>query len=66
MYVNVDTGGGLGGGGWVGLGWFERRLGGVVSAERARSSVSGEVEWLVPANHAATAGRKDKQRLYWE
>lgn len=42
----------------------ERRLGGGggVSVERARSSVSGEVEWLVPANHAATAGRRQKHR----
>lgn len=61
------TGGGpraLGGGGGMG-GWsvVERRLGGGgVSVERARSSVSGEVEWLVPANHAATAGRRHKHR----
>lgn len=33
-----------------------------MSVERARSSVSGEVEWLVPANHAATAGRRHKHR----
>lgn len=55
------TGGGpraLGGGSRV----VERRLGGGVSVERARSSVSGEVEWLVPANHAATAGRRHKHR----
>lgn len=50
-------------GGGVGGRVVKRRLGGVGSDERARSSVSGEVEWLVPANHAATAGRRDKHGI---
>lgn len=37
-----------------GGGVVERRLLGVAFDDGAGSGVSGEVEWLVPANHAAT------------
>lgn len=43
-------------------GGCESRLLGVVFVSRVKSSVSGEVEGLVPAYHAAAVRRQEKQR----
>lgn len=58
LHVGVCVSGGLKewGGGRVGV--VERRLLSVVFVDGARSSVSGEVEWLVPANHGATGEKQ--------
>lgn len=53
-----------GGGGEEGA-RVESRLLGVVFVSRVKSSVSGEVEWLVPAYHVATGrqqGGKTEQK----
>lgn len=52
------VGGGLKGWGGGRVGVVERRLLGVVFVDGARSSVSGEVERLVPANHGATGEKQ--------
>lgn len=44
----------------------ERRLLGVGSVDGARSSGSGEVEWLVPANHAATGETHKRANIKME